>query len=269
MDNKIEFKPFDKVLVRDSDSDIWQIDLFESDKMPFTACDYACLASSWEQCIPYAGNEHLLGTSDSPQKEEEEEQEEEKQDEVNDNYGYPVEYFKRNDVVLCRDAENEEWCVTSFVSKGTEQYPFQCLFYRWKNCIPYEGNEHLLGTTDKPERCNPDKDTLFGIKLKPGYVLEFEYGKVGVIFPIREIGSPKKEQLALIYTSGPWVQLEYIEVSKVIAIRGRAFGSLLTNGELLWERAQKQSLTKAEIAERFGMKAKDFVIVGVEPEKNE
>ena len=127
----------------------------------------------------------------------------------------------------------------------------------------------MLGTTDKPERCNPDRNTLFGIKLKPGYVLEFEYGKVGVIFPIREIGSPKKEQLALIYTSGPWVQLEYIEVSKVIAIRGRAFGSLLTNGELLWKRPQKQAITKAEIAEKLGMKAQDFEIIEEDNEENE
>lgn len=171
--------------------------------------------------------------------------------------------------VLVRDEEDDEWVCDIFSHIDELHELYYCVGTIWKQCIPYEENEHLIGTTDKPERCNPDRNTLFGIKLKPGYVLEFEYGKVGVIFPIREIGSQKKEQLALIYTSGPWVQLEYIEVSKVIAIRGRAFGSLLTNGELLWERAQKQSLTKAEIAERLGMKAKDFVIVGVEPEKNE
>ena len=171
--------------------------------------------------------------------------------------------------VLVRDEEDDEWVCDIFSHIDELHELYYCVGTIWKQCIPYEENEHLIGTTDKPERCNPDRNTLFGIKLKPGYVLEFEYGKVGVIFPIREIGSQKKEQLALIYTSGPWVQLEYIEVSKVIAIRGRAFGSLLTNGELLWERAQKQSRTTAEIAERLGMEAKDFVIVGVEPEKNE
>lgn len=268
MKNEFELKPFDKVLVRDKETAAWRIDLFECDKTDVSQYGYKCLFSSWMECVPFEGNEHLFGTTESPQ-EECPKEETEKKDEVSNNYGYPVEYFKRNDVVLCRDAEDEEWHITSFVTKGNEQYPFQCPFYRWKNCIPYEGNEHLLGTTDNPERYDPNKNTLFGIKLKPGYVLEFEYGKVGVIFPIREIGFQKKEQLALIYTSGPWVQLEYIEVSKVIAIRGRAFGSLLTNGELLWKREQKQSLTKAEIAERLGMKAEDFVIVGVEPDKNE
>lgn len=178
--------------------------------------------------------------------------------------------FKPFDKVLVRYDDQHVWQIDFFSHyvRGVE-CPYKCLTRDFNQCIPYEGNEHLLGTTDKPERCNPDRNTLFGIKLKPGYVLEFEYGKVGIIFPIREIGSPKKEQLALIYTSGPWVQLEYIEVSKVIAIRGRAFGSLLTNGELLWKRAQKQSLTKAEIAERLGMKAKDFVIVEEDNEENE
>lgn len=273
MENYCNFKPFDKVLVRYDDQHVWQIDFF-SHYVRGVECPYKCLTRDFNQCIPYEGHEHLIDTTSEPSLPKQTEQsqtqtKENKMEEDCDNYGYPVEYFKKNDVVLCRDGEDGVWEINSFVAKGDLCYPFQCEFYGWKYCIPYEGHEHLLGTTDKPERCNPDRNTLFGIKLKPGYVLEFEYGKVGVIFPIREIGSQKKEQLALIYTSGPWVQLAYIEVSKVIAIRGRAFGSLLTNGELLWKRAQKQSLTKAEIAEKFGMKAKDFVIVGVEPEKNE
>lgn len=179
--------------------------------------------------------------------------------------------FKPFDKVLVRDKETAAWQIDLYekCEKSLSSRCYCCLVSSWEYCIPYEGNEHLLGTTDKPERCNPDRNTLFGIKLKPGYVLEFEYGKVGVIFPIREIGSPKKEQLALIYTSGPWVQLEYIEVSKVIAIRGRAFGSLLTNGELLWKRPQKQAITKAEIAEKLGMKAQDFEIIEEDNEENE
>lgn len=164
--------------------------------------------------------------------------------------------------VLVRDSEGEIWDCEIFLrlTEGTD-LKYICITGAFKYCIPYEGNEHLIGTKYEPERCDPNKNTLFGIKLKPGYVLEFERGKVGVLFPIRKIGSPQKEELALIYTSGPWVQLEYIEVSKVIAIRGRAFGSLLTNGELLWKRAQKQSLTKAEIAERLGMNVQDFEII--------
>nr|DAQ71302.1 MAG TPA: hypothetical protein [Bacteriophage sp.] len=262
MENEFELKPFDKVLVRDDDNDVWQIDFFEKQEEPlYFEINYVCLMSTWKQCIPYEGNEHLLGTTDSPQ-EECQKEESGKQDEASNNYGYPVEYFKRNDIVLCRDNKDSYWRIDVFLYKnGSAPFPFRCNNSIWMECIPYEGNEHLMGTTDKPERCDTNKNTLFGIKIKPGYILELEYGKVGVIFPIREIGSTKKEKLALIYTSGSWVPFEYIEVSKVIAIRGRAFGSLLTNGGLLWKRAQKQSLTKAEIAERLGMRAKDFVII--------
>ena len=61
------FKPFDRVLVRDDDIDEWHIDFFEGmnkDKdAPFW---YRCLNYSWEHCIPYEGNEHLLGTTGEP-----------------------------------------------------------------------------------------------------------------------------------------------------------------------------------------------------------
>jgi len=61
---KPEFKPFDKVLVRDSDGDEWRIDLFESfsEDAPYS---FQCLQSYWKQCIPYEGNEHLLGTTEA------------------------------------------------------------------------------------------------------------------------------------------------------------------------------------------------------------
>ena len=62
-----EFKPFDRVLVRDDDDDEWHIDFFEGmnkDKdEPFW---YRCLNNSWEHCIPYEGNEHLLSTTGEP-----------------------------------------------------------------------------------------------------------------------------------------------------------------------------------------------------------
>lgn len=55
-----EFKPFDKVLVRDSESDKWRANSFG-----YISEDgyYCCVFSSWVYCIPYAGNEHLLGTT--------------------------------------------------------------------------------------------------------------------------------------------------------------------------------------------------------------
>lgn len=61
---KHQFKPFDKVLVRDSDYCEWKCDLFNyiNDEH-----QYICVGSHWEQCIPYEGNEHLLGTTNKPE----------------------------------------------------------------------------------------------------------------------------------------------------------------------------------------------------------
>lgn len=57
---KVELKPFDKVLVRDSKSDNWRANLFG-----YIGKDgyYCCVYANWVYCIPYAGNEHLLGTT--------------------------------------------------------------------------------------------------------------------------------------------------------------------------------------------------------------
>ena len=52
-------KPFDKVLVRDLKDEYWNIGFFsfQGDKHLCTARGY------YAQCIPYEGNEHLLGTT--------------------------------------------------------------------------------------------------------------------------------------------------------------------------------------------------------------
>ena len=59
---KTELKPFDKVLVRDGDNELWQCNMF-SHKEGI----YVCFCSYWQQCIPYEGNEHLLGTTNKPE----------------------------------------------------------------------------------------------------------------------------------------------------------------------------------------------------------
>ena len=53
-------KPFDKVLVRDSASDKWRANLFG-----YIGKDgyYCCVYANWIYCIPYEGNESLLGTN--------------------------------------------------------------------------------------------------------------------------------------------------------------------------------------------------------------
>lgn len=57
---KVGLKPFDKVLVRDSASDKWRANLFGYiDKDGY----YYCVYANWIFCIPYEGNESLLGTT--------------------------------------------------------------------------------------------------------------------------------------------------------------------------------------------------------------
>lgn len=60
---KCEFKPFDRVLVKDVNCDIWHADIFSHVDM---FGRYICVGRSWLQCIPY--NEqtaHLLGTTEN------------------------------------------------------------------------------------------------------------------------------------------------------------------------------------------------------------
>ena len=58
-----QFKPFEKVLVRDSFNDVWRASFFshikENDRRYVTTC------VTWKFCIPYEGNEHLLGTTNN------------------------------------------------------------------------------------------------------------------------------------------------------------------------------------------------------------
>lgn len=57
-------KPFDKVLVRDCNTDKWNIDFFAYYGARGNE-DYQCMTFVKNQCIPYEGNEHLLGTTDN------------------------------------------------------------------------------------------------------------------------------------------------------------------------------------------------------------
>ena len=57
------FKPFDKVLVRNYDNTVWFANYFSHYK-DNNGYHYACIDDSYIFCIPYEGNEHLLGTTD-------------------------------------------------------------------------------------------------------------------------------------------------------------------------------------------------------------
>lgn len=56
-------KPFDKVLVRDNDEQMWTTDIFSfyNEKHVY---HFMCVGHYTNQCIPFEGNEHLLGKTD-------------------------------------------------------------------------------------------------------------------------------------------------------------------------------------------------------------
>ena len=54
-----EFKPFDKVLVKNNSEDPWKIDIYLN-YVENTYCCYRCTTGHYKLCIPYKGNEYLL-----------------------------------------------------------------------------------------------------------------------------------------------------------------------------------------------------------------
>lgn len=61
----ITFQPFQKVLVKDMASindcfTVWSIDFYSYFDME--SHKHRCLGGLWDHCVPYEGNEHLLGT---------------------------------------------------------------------------------------------------------------------------------------------------------------------------------------------------------------
>lgn len=58
-----EFKPFDKVLGRECETDRWRADLFSHMN---EEGEFICIGYVWEQCIPYNDKTaHLLGTTEN------------------------------------------------------------------------------------------------------------------------------------------------------------------------------------------------------------
>ena len=59
--------------------------------------------------------------------------------------------FKPFDKVLIRDDDNSEWCLALYAYRVKTGFHRMVGGVLWDQCIPYEGNEHLLGTTEKPK----------------------------------------------------------------------------------------------------------------------
>ncbi len=53
------------VLVRDKDNEDWEYDVLG--RIRSCRCKYRCGGGTFYQCVPYDGNEHLLGTSLKPE----------------------------------------------------------------------------------------------------------------------------------------------------------------------------------------------------------
>lgn len=60
---EVELKPFDKVLVRQRETEEWHANIFSHIYKTDEYLDYVCIHGTWEFCIPYDGNEQLLGTT--------------------------------------------------------------------------------------------------------------------------------------------------------------------------------------------------------------
>lgn len=59
---KSQFKPFDKVLVRDNERFKWRCALY-SHLEPFRIYPHVTSNGTYAMCIPFEGNEHLVGTT--------------------------------------------------------------------------------------------------------------------------------------------------------------------------------------------------------------
>lgn len=67
-DNERQFKPFDKVLVRNGDNEAWNARLYD---VWFAELGLHGTQDNkeWKQCVPYEVNQHLVGTTNKPKEE--------------------------------------------------------------------------------------------------------------------------------------------------------------------------------------------------------
>ena len=65
-----KFKTSDKVIVRDNNVNVcWHFDFFSHYNSNDSRCKYATVSGDWECCLPYEGNEHLIGSIKEPESE--------------------------------------------------------------------------------------------------------------------------------------------------------------------------------------------------------
>lgn len=64
-----KFKPFDKVLVRDEATEMWKPYWYGFYRENEEYSHVMVGGNPWKLCIPYEGNEHLIGTKKNPEEE--------------------------------------------------------------------------------------------------------------------------------------------------------------------------------------------------------
>ena len=63
---------------------------------------------------------------------------------------FDITTLKPFESVLVRNSYKGRWRGQFYqIYDENEEYPFECTYDCWKQCIPYTGNEHLLGTTNE------------------------------------------------------------------------------------------------------------------------
>lgn len=63
-------------------------------------------------------------------------------------FNLPVNTLKPFDKVLVGDGIDKKWRISlfSYYDEKNQYFPYVCISGRYVYCIPYEGNEHLLGS---------------------------------------------------------------------------------------------------------------------------
>lgn len=135
------FSPGDLVIVRDGDDAFW-VGARLTRVVSSSDYPYVCGFVSWKQCLLLAGNENLVGTKDSPSSTTEPVVEEKE----------TLQLLAPFTKVLVRDRNSDHWRINFYGYFSPEdRFPYHCAMSSFKQCIPYEGNEHLLGTSNSPE----------------------------------------------------------------------------------------------------------------------
>ena len=68
-------------------------------------------------------------------------------------FNLPANTLKPFDKVLVRDGIDKKWRISlfSYYDEKNQYFPYVCISGRYVYCIPYESNEHLLGTPKSPK----------------------------------------------------------------------------------------------------------------------